>query len=457
MPRPPRRRGHGRRFGALPALALAALLGAPSGASAAAATPAPARHVLVARLDSVLHPVAADFVRQAVTQAEAERAAALVLELDTPGGLLTSTRDITRSLLQSEVPVVVWVGPQGAQAASAGFFVLMAADVAAMAPGTNTGAAHPVGGGGEDIGGAMGKKVEQDAAAQVRSLAARHRRNVELAEKAVLESRSFTAEEALQQRLIEVIAPTLPALLQQIDGRPFTRAEPGAQVRTAGAEVRRLEMGAVQRFLATIAHPNIAYILLTLGFVGLYFELANPGVVLPGVVGAICLLLGFYALSVLPLNYAGVALVALAVVLFMAEVKVTSYGLLTVAGLFSLVLGSLMLFETPDLAVEVSRWLIAAVASALGVVIAFLTTLVVRTHRHRVTTGAEGLLGEYGVARTALSPAGKVFVHGELWRAVAEAPVTVGEPVEVVGREGLTLRVRPLADGQTAAVALTGG
>jgi membrane-bound serine protease (ClpP class) len=294
----------------------------------------------------------------------------------------------------------------------------------------------------------MGKKVEQDAAAQVRALAARHGRNVELAQAAVLESRSFTAEEALQARLIEHVEPTLEALLRAIDGRSIGAGEGAVTLRTASAEVRRVEMGPVQRFLAVIAHPNIAYLLLSLGFIGIYFELSTPGAVLPGVVGAVCLLLGFYALSVLPLNYAGVGLIALALLLFLAEIKVTSYGLLTVAGTVALVLGSLMLFETPDMALRVSRPLIAAVAGALVVVVAFLTTLVVRTFRRPVTTGSEGMVGEHAVARSALAPVGKVFLRGEIWNAVAETPVSAGEPVEVLAREGLTLRVRRLS-GET--------
>ena len=440
----------------LAALALVGALATSATAARAAQGAAPARGpaatapgstapVLVARVDTIIHPVAAEFVRRAVAEAEAARAAALVIELDTPGGLLTSTREITRALLQSRVPVVVWVGPEGAQAASAGFVVLMAADVAAMAPGTNTGAAHPVTGDGKDVGGKMGEKVAQDTAAQVRALAARHGRNVELAQSAVLESRSFTAEEALRARLVEVVAPTLPALLRAAHGRQVGKAGGAVErLRTAGAAVRRLEMGPVQRLLAVVSHPNVAYILLSLGFLGLYFELATPGAVLPGVVGAICLLLGFYALSVLPLDYTGVALLLLAVLFFIAEIKVASYGLLTVAGAVCLVLGSLMLFESPEPALRVSLWLVAAVAGSVVVTAAFLMTLVLRIHRSPVRTGREGLVGERGVARTSLAPAGKAFVHGELWSAVAEQPLEPGQPLEVVSVEGLTLRVRPL-------------
>jgi len=428
-------------------LALAALT-ALAPALAVPATPAPAspvREVVVARLDTIVHPVAAEFVAKALQRADERRAAALVLEIDTPGGLADSTGDITRAILQAKTPVVCWVGPQGARAASAGFYILMSCDVAAMAPGTNTGAAHPVGGQGEEIGGTLGKKVEQDAAAQIRSLAARHGRNVELAQAAVVDSKSFTADEALQGKLVELIAPSLPALLQAIDGRQVKKGEgPAAPLATARAKLDEVEMGKVQRFLAVIAHPNIAYLLLSLGALGLIFEISTPGAVLPGVLGATCLVLGFYGVSVLPVSYAGAALLLLAALFFVAEIKITSYGLLTVAGTVCLVLGSLMLFESPEPALRVSRSLIAGVAASVLALALFLMTLVARTHRRPVTTGSAGLVGEHGVARSALAPSGRVFVRGELWTASAEGPVAAGSPVEVVAVEGMTLRVRPL-------------
>ncbi|HET9766342.1 MAG TPA: nodulation protein NfeD, partial [Thermoanaerobaculia bacterium] len=354
-------------------------------AAAAPAPPPPQQKVLVARLDTIIHPVAAEFVAKTLARADAERATAVVLEIDTPGGLMTSMGDITRAILQARTPVVCWVGPQGARAASAGFFVLMSCDVAAMAPGTNAGAAHPVGGQGEEIAGTMGKKVEQDAAAQIRSLAARHGRNVELAQAAVVDSRSFTADEALQGKLVELVAPSLSALLQQLDGRPVKKGEAAARpLATARARVDEVEMGKVQRFLAVLAHPNVAYLLLAIGMLGLYFEIATPGAVLPGVLGATCLVLGFYALSVLPVSYAGVALLLLAALFFLAEIKVTSYGLLTVAGTICLVLGSLMLFESPEPALRVSRSIIAGVAASAVVLVVFMMTLVLRTHRLHV-------------------------------------------------------------------------
>lgn len=395
------------------------------------------------RLDSIIHPVAATFVRESLAQAEEMNADAFVIELSTPGGLLTSTREIFTDMLGSEVPVVVYVSPSGAQAASAGFFILMAADIAAMAPGTNTGAAHPVSGGGEDITGAMGEKVEQDAAATIRSLATRNGRNAELAEAAVIESRSFTADEALKEGLIELIADDLPALLEAIHDRElYGEGEESSKMRTAAAEIRTLEMSTVQKILSTIAHPNIAYILMTLGGLGLYFELSNPGAILPGVIGGVCLILAFFALSVLPVNSAGIALIILAVIFFIAEVKVTSYGMLTVAGLISMVLGSMMLFKSVDPAVRVSMSLIISAALFTAAVVTFLVTMVIRTHGRQVQTGIEGLVNRSGVARTDLTPQGKVFVHGEIWNAVAEESVAAGTPVRVVAVEGMRLRVR---------------
>jgi membrane-bound serine protease (ClpP class) len=348
-------------------------------------------------------------------------------------------------MMGAETPVVVWVAPSGAQAASAGFFLLMAADVAAMAPGTNTGAAHPVGGQGEDIEGTMGEKVEQDSAATIRSLAERHGRNAELAEAAVVESRSYSADEALEAGLIDLVAPSFAKLLTDLDGRTLEKGGESLVLATAEAPVRELEMSPWRKVLATLAHPNIAAILLTLGFLGLYFELMSPGAILPGVVGAICLILAFFALSVLPFSYAGLALILLAIILFIAEIKVTSFGLLTVGGVVSLVLGSLLLFKSADPALRVSLELVAAIAGFAVVVVGALAVLVVRARRNRVRTGSRGLLTETGRAFSELTPRGKVFVHGEIWNAVSDRPLAAGEAIEVVGVDGMLLRVRPLA------------
>jgi len=433
-------RAHLRVAVALLALAGGLALLAPGRAPAATATPG---RVVRARLDSIIQPVAEQYVLEAIAAAERQGASAFILELATPGGLLESTRHIFTAMLGAKIPVVVYVAPSGAQAASAGFFLLMASDVAAMAPGTNTGAAHPVGGAGETIEGVMGQKAEEDAAATIRSLAARVHRNVALAESAVVKSRSFTADEALKEKLIEIVAVDLGDLLRQLDGREVAKGKGETVVlRTAGAAVSEVEMSALQRFWSTLAHPNLAYILLTLGFLGLYFELAHPGAVLPGVVGGICILLAFFGLSLLPVNYAGVALILLGLLLFVAEIKVASYGLLTVGGIIALVLGSLMLFRSPEPALRVSLGLIFSLALFTLAVVVFLLRLALRAQRRPVATGVEGLMGMRAVAVSAIAPRGKVFVHGEYWNAEAAAPVAEGSAVEIVAVDGMTLKVR---------------
>jgi membrane-bound serine protease (ClpP class) len=419
--------------------------GEPPGEAAAPAAGS-GHQVLRIRVEGVIQPVAAEFVKDAVAQADAEGAAALVVELSTPGGLSESTREITTALSSAATPVVVYVAPSGAQAASAGFYILMAADVAAMAPGTNTGAAHPVGGSGEDIPGTLGKKVEQDAAANVRSLAERHGRDPKLAEEAVVESRSFSADEALKAGLIEFEAPSLQRLLVEIDGREVQKGSGTVKLATADAPVRTIEMSAARRLLSVIAHPNIASILVTLGVLGLTIEVMSPGAVFPGVLGAMSLILGFFALSVLPFSYAGLALIALAVLFFVAEIKIASYGMLTVAGIVSLVFGLLMLFKSPEPALRVSLDLVVGLALFAALVVGTLTTLVLRARCGRVRTGSQGMLHESGRAFSALAPSGKVFIHGEIWNAVAERPVAVGEAVEVTGVHGLLLTVRPLGE-----------
>ncbi len=402
-----------------------------------------AGEVMVVKVKSPIHPVSAELIEDAVAEADRSSAAALVIELDTAGGLMTSTRDITTAILGARTPVVVWVGPSGAQAASAGFFILMSADVAAMAPGTNAGAAHPVGGGGEDIPGVLGKKVEQDAAANVRSLALRNGRDLKLAEAAVVESRSFTAQEALEGKLVDLVVPDLPALVKALDGRTVKRGEAVVTLRTAGLPVKRFEISPLRSLLGVLADPNITYLLLGFGLLGLLFELLHPGAILPGVVGAIFLILSFYGLSVLPVSYAGLALLLLAMIFFILEIKITSYGMLTVAGVICLVLGSLMLFKTPEPALRVSVELIATLSTFTLLVVGFLVFMVMRAQRLPVRSGAEGLTQEIGTARTALSPRGKVFVHGELWEAESMEPVTAGEEVEIVAMNHLLLTVRP--------------
>lgn len=404
--------------------------------------------VVVIEVDSAIHPVAAEFIADSLAEADRRRSEVLVLKLSTPGGLLTSTRDITKAMLQARTPVVVYVSPGGSQAASAGFFILMASDIAAMAPGTNTGSAHPVGGQGEDIEGDMGKKVEEDAMALIRSLANQHGRDVDLAQSAVLESRSFTAEEALESGLIEVVAPSLTSLLVDLDGRVVEKAgEAPRTLRTAEAEVVELEMSPLREFLAALTDPQVAGILMFLGMLGLYMELSNPGAIFPGVIGAICLLLGLYALSVLPVNYAGVGLVILGLLLFIIELQVPTYGLLTLGGSISLILGAVLLFKDVDPAMRVGLETLVGVAVAVSVSMGLLSFKALAVRRQKVTTGQEGLVGKRGVVRQALAPKGKIFVHGEIWAAVAEQTIPPETDVEVMAVEGLTLRVRPWGDG----------
>ncbi len=398
--------------------------------------------VLVVKVKSPIHPVSAELIADAIQEADRRGAAAVIVELDTAGGLMTSTRDITRAVLGARTPVVIFVAPSGAQAASAGFFILMSADIAAMAPGTNAGAAHPVDGSGKDIGGTMGRKVEQDAAANIRSLAVRNGRNVALAEAAVLQSRSFTAGEALQDKLIEIVAADVPSLVRALDGRVIHRGVTAVTLHTAGAAVRPFTVSPLRALLGVIADPNITYLLLGLGWLGLLFELMHPGAVLPGVVGAICLVLAFYGLSVLPVDSAGLALILLAVVFFILEIKLPSYGMLTVAGVSCLVLGSLMLFKTPEPALRVSLELIAMISAFTLAVVGFLVWMSLRARRMPVRSGVEAMIHEIGVARSPLDPRGKVLVQGEIWDAVADERVETGEPVEVVAVRNLTLAVR---------------
>jgi membrane-bound serine protease (ClpP class) len=432
------------RSAAVPILVLGLLsLLAPLVAALPATPAAPAAEVLVVTVKSAIHPVSAELIADAIKEADRAGAAAVIVELDTAGGLMTSTRDITTAILGARTPVVVYVAPSGARAASAGFYILMSADVAAMAPGTNAGAAHPVGGQGEDIPGILGKKVEEDSAANIRSLALRNGRDLKLAEAAVVQSRSFTAQEALDGKLIDLVAPDLPALVKALDGRTVKRGTTTVILHTAGAVVRNFEISPMRSFLGVLADPNITYLLLGLGSLGMLFELMHPGAILPGVVGAICLILSFYGLSVLPVSYAGLALLLLAMIFFILEIKVTSYGGLAVAGVICLVLGSLMLFNTPEPALRVSLELIAMLTAFAVLVVGFLVWMSLLARRLPVRTGMEGLIQETGVARSELAPRGKVFVHGELWDAEADEAIAAGQEVEIVAVKRLLLTVRP--------------
>ncbi len=402
-----------------------------------------AARVAVLKLDDTIQPASRAYLERALGEAAGSGAALAVVELDTPGGLLTSTREMTTAITTCGIPVVVYVSPTGAQAASAGFFILQAADVAAMAPGTNAGAAHPVGSKGENLPDDVREKATNDAAALIRSLAGARERNAQLAEKAVTKSLSFSASEALENRLIDVVAKSRPALYSELEGDTIRRFN-GEEIRLELAPVTEEELPptAGERFLSTLANPNVAYLLMALAMIGIYTEISHPGGILPGVVGVIALLLGLYSMSVLPVNLAGVGLIAVAFVLWLLEVKVTSYGLLTIGGLISFVLGSLMLFDSPIPAMRVSLKVIAPTAVTVAAVVIFLLSRVVAAHRRRPLTGREGMVGEEGKVISALEPEGKVLVHGEYWDALSEEGVIpAGAIVRVVAVEGRRLRV----------------
>jgi membrane-bound serine protease (ClpP class) len=381
-------------------------------------------------------------VTRAIDRADLEKAPLLVLRLDTPGGLDSSMRQIVDKLLSCRTPVVVFVAPSGARAASAGFVIAMAADLVAMAPGTNMGAAHPVSLGGQ-MDEVMSKKVTSDAAAYIRSKAERRGRNVELAEKAVVESQSFTEKEALAQKLIELVANDVPDLLKKLDGREVKRFDGSvATLKTAGEKTVAVTMDWRQQVLATIARPEVLFLLLLGALAGLATEISHPGMLFPGILGVVCLILFLFASQIIPVNWAGVLLVLFALGLFAAEVKVASYGLLTVAGITAMILGAMMLVDSPQPELRMSLAKLLPAILLMAVFTIAVVRSVIAAQRRRATTGAEGLVGRAGVAETAIDPEGWVVVQGERWRARSDAQVASGQPVEVVGLEGLRLRVR---------------
>ena len=442
-----------RRCLALLVLAAPVLLGATPAPTAApgAAVRAPAEpgEVLLLIVDGMINPASADYIREGLAAGAERGVAAVVIQLDTPGGLLESTKVIVKDLLGSAVPVVVYVAPRGGGAASAGVFVTMAANVAAMAPGTNIGAAHPVEAGGENIGGDMREKVENFAASLGRTVAQQRGRNVEWAEKAVRDSVSITEREAVQQHVVDLIADSVDDLLIKLQGRTVEIQGRTVTLNTAHAAVQRYDMRLRQRVLDLIANPNVAYLLMMAGLLGLYVEFTSPGVVFPGVAGAICLLLAAAALQVLPINYSGLGLIGLGAALLVAEAFLPTFGIIGVGGLVAFVLGSLLLFDTPNSTIRVDRGLIAGMALTLGTFTAIVGWLVVRSQRRRSSVGAEGMIGERGEVRRVLVPAQrvKVFVHGEYWDAETDEALDVGDTVEVAAMQGLRLRVRRPAAG----------
>jgi membrane-bound serine protease (ClpP class) len=395
-------------------------------------------------LDDIIEPVTAEYVENGIRAANDEGAAAVLLELSTPGGLDTSMRDIIRAIIGSRVPVIVYVAPSGSRAASAGFFVLMSADVAAMAPGTNTGAAHPVIMGNPDIGKTMEAKIENDAAAYIRSIAGKRGRNAQLAEDGVRSSKSFTDKEALENHLIDLIAPSPQDLLKSLDGRTVTRFDGSSTVlHLAGAELEPFAMTSRERFLARIADPNIAFILGALGVLCLYVEFTHPGMILPGVTGAVAIVLALYAFHMLPINYTGVVLIALALVLFGLDVKANSHGVLTAGGIISMVVGAMILVQSPLPGAQIHLSTALSVTLPVAVISAILLRLAVMAHRHKAITGEQGMIDAIGVARTDLAPEGKIFIHGEIWQAQAAQPIPTGTRVRVRGMQGLKLVVEP--------------
>jgi len=406
--------------------------------------------VATIQIDGVINPVTVRLVEGALTRAQAEGAGALVIQLDTPGGLERSMRLICQRLLNAEIPVIVYVSPTGARAASAGVFITMAAHVAAMAPATNIGAAHPVAlGGGADK--ESLKKIENDAAAFARTIALERGRNVEWAEKAVRQSVSITEREAVKLKVVDLVADSMPDLLDKLDGRSVKTARGPVTLQTRGASVKAIEIGFRDRVLNVITDPNVAYILMMLGMLGLFFELSNPGVILPGVVGGISLILAFFAFQSLPINFAGLLLILFGIVLLIAEIKVVSHGVLAIGGIVAMALGSLMLFDAPEIGFRVSWRVILPTVGATAGIFLFVIAAGVRALAARSPVGAPALVGETGIARGALSPEGQVLVHGELWRAVVRgAPVEEGARVRVVGVKGLTLTVEKAGEGGAA-------
>jgi membrane-bound serine protease (ClpP class) len=394
-------------------------------------------------IDGVVHPITVEIVSHAIQQAQVQHAELLLIRLNTPGGLLDATRHIVEKLSASPVPVITYVTPSGGRAASAGFFLLQAGDIAAMAPGTNTGAASPVLMG-QQMEETMRKKVENDAAALLRSMTTRRGRNSQLAEETVREAKAFTEKEALDDKLIELIAPDERQLFKQLDGREITRWDGHKQVlHLAGYTLAEVDLTLRERLMAAIADPNIGFILLVLGALGIYVEFSNPGLIFAGVGGAILFLLGLSALSILPINWVGVALLLLSVVLFVLEAKLTSHGVLGVGGTLAMILGAILLINGPP-EVRIHLGTAISVAIPFALITMFLVSIVIQARRGKVLTGATGMIGEIGVASTELAPEGQVLVRGEYWTAVAESSISPGTRVRVKAIEALKLRVEPV-------------
>lgn len=413
-------------------------------AIAAQAAPA-ASKVIAVDVDGMVHPITSEIVGGALAQAKKQNATLVLVRLNTPGGLMDAMRETIEKIVASPVPVVTYVAPSGGRAASAGFFLLESGDIAAMAPGTNTGAAHPVLFGSE-MDPVMKQKVENDAAAYLRSICTKRGRNSALAETAVRESKSFTEREAMDQHLIDLIAPNEAALLAALDGRVVTRFDGSSQtLRTAGAAIEVYERSLREKIIAAIADPNIALILLVIGALAIYVEFSTPGLVAPGVLGSILVLLGLSALSVLPINWLGAALMLLAFTLFVLEVKFTSHGVLGVGGAVAMVLGAVMLINTPSPEMRIHWTTAIALALPFSAITVFMLSLVWKARQNKVETGSEGMIGQTGAAITELAPEGQIFVRGEYWNAVSALPLPAGARVRVTAINKLKLTVEPMS------------
>jgi len=399
--------------------------------------------VHVMTIKGPIGPVTAMQVEDAVERAEDENSEALIIEIDTPGGLVSTTHEITQDILNANVPVVTYVSPSGASATSAGVFILVSGHFAAMSPGTNTGAAHPVTLEGQ-MDSIMSGKATNDAAANIKAIAQRRGRNDHWAERAVRESISITSHEAVDSNIVDFIASDLDDLLDSLHGRVTTLPRGEDTLDTKGAIVERIDPTWREKLLSTISNPNIAYILMSIGWLGIMMELYNPGSIFPGVIGAICLILGFYSLQTLPVNYAGLSLIVIAIILFVLEIKIISHGLLTIGGAIAMIMGSVMLIDSPDPAAKISLTVILAVVGTVVAFFVFGVSLAMKARRRPVVTGAEGLIGQTGTAKESFGREGMVYVAGEYWNARSDTPIEAGAKVQVIEKQGMVLTVKPL-------------
>ena len=407
-------------------------------------TPAYAGDIVVASYEGVINPVAAEYLHDALDFAHSSGAQALILKLDTPGGLDTSMRLMIKEMTGSPLPVIVFVAPSGGRAASAGVFITMAAHVAAMAPGTNIGAAHPVAMGGGEIDSTMKEKVENDAAAYIKSIAEQHGRNVAWAEDAVRKSVSATEQEALKLKIIDMVAENIPALLQQLNGRKIVLSTGSITFSSEAVTLREFPMGTRLELLKALSDPNIAYLLMSIGTIGIMAELYSPGAILPGIIGAISLILAFYSLQSLPVNYAGALLVILGIVFLLLEISVTSYGVLALGGLAAMTLGGLLLIKSDAPFMQVSLSFLLPTVITVGALVGTVIWMAAKGGRRGPVTGVEGMIGSIGIAKTDLNPRGQIALHGEIWEAISQTPIRQGEAAEVTSVEGLTVNVGPV-------------